>query len=84
MTRKPREPVIFVRMFMGTTGAIAMVAGLYLLGIAVWRIGNPAPAPIPVPRALNVTFTLAFVLSVFLIGVCWIMVALSRRLWESS
>jgi cytochrome b subunit of formate dehydrogenase len=85
--RFQKEPVVFIRIFMGTTGIIAVVSGLFLLGLALWRLQHPviagAPAVQP-PRVLTQLFTFAFLVSFLLKGVCWIMVALSPRLWNST
>lgn len=82
--RLPREPVLFERIFIGTSGVLAFVSGAYLLALGVWRLWNPAPAPPPLPRTLTVTFTFAFIVSVLATGVCLIMIALSERVWKST
>lgn len=79
-----QEPVLFVRIFMATTGILTVVSGFFLVGLSIWRIANPAPAPLPVPQPVVLIFTMAFLLSFLLKGICWIMVALSNRLWKST
>jgi apolipoprotein N-acyltransferase len=84
MRRVPEEPVVFVRIFLGTTGAMCVVSGLYLTGIVVLRQLYPTPQPLPLPRSLTVVMTFAFVFSVFCQGIAWVMVSLSERLWKST
>lgn len=70
----------FVRIFMATTGIIAAISGFYLLGVVIWRaMGYASP-----PRAVSLIFSIAFVVSFLLTGVCWILIALSDRLWKST
>jgi hypothetical protein len=80
--RLSREPVVFIRIVMATTGIVTVVSGLFLVAVALWRVNNPAPAVVPLPRALTVIFSFTFLLSFLLKGVCWVMVALSPRLWD--
>jgi len=78
------EPVMFIRLFMAVTGIITSVSGLLVLVLTVLRQLNPAPAPLPVPRPLLVVFTLSFLLGSTLQGMCWVMTAMSRRIWNST
>jgi len=82
--RERAEPVVFIRIFMATTGIVTVVTGIFVVVLTVWRLQNPIPALLPVPRALVAVFTFGFLLSFLLAGVCWIMVALSHRLWNST
>ncbi|MCI0408875.1 MAG: hypothetical protein L0191_09975 [Acidobacteria bacterium] len=82
--RRGHEPVIFNRIFMGTTGAVAVVSGIYLVSLTVWRISHPSPASLPFARWVTVVVSVAFFVSSLFQGVCWIMVALSPRLWKTS
>lgn len=64
---------------MATTGIISAISGVYLLTVVIWRAtGHASP-----PRAVSLVFSLAFVVSFGLTGVCWILMALSDRLWKS-
>lgn len=86
-TRKPRrrkEPVVFIRIFMATTGVITVMSGLFVAMLTAWRMENPLPAPLPIPRAVIGVFTVTFLVGFVLKGVCWIMVAMSGRLWKTS
>jgi len=82
--RKPREPVVFIRLFMATVGVVTVVSGSVLVALAVWRLSHPAPAALPVPRVVGTVLSFAFLLGFLLSGICWIMVALSDRLWNST
>jgi len=82
--RGRREPVMFLRIFMGTTGIASVVSGIFVIALTIWRLGHPVPALLPVPRALVAVFTFTFLLSFLFTGVCWIMVALSIRLWNNK
>jgi hypothetical protein len=76
------EPVLFIRIFLATVGVISVMSAAFLVAAAVWRLGHPAPAALPVPREISIALTFTFLLSAALGGVCWIMVALSPRLWK--
>ncbi len=78
------ESVMFIRISMATTGIIATASGLFAVGLTVFRTFNPPPVPIPLPRPLLVVFTFSFLLGFTLQGVCWVMAATSKRLWNST
>lgn len=78
------EPVLLVRVFLGTVGATSVVTGLMLSWLSLWRLNHPAPVPLPVPRFVATAFTVAFLFLGLLQGVAWMLVALSRRLWSNS
>lgn len=70
----------FVRVFMLTTGVISVISGLYLFAVYLVRqISGATP-----PRVFTVIITGVFLLSFLLKGVCWILLALSARLWKTS
>lgn len=75
---------MFIRIFMATTGVITTLSGLAAVGLTAFRTINPPPVPVPVPRALLIVFTFSFLLSFTLVGVCWVMAAMSKRLWNST
>ena len=73
-----------IRIFMGTVGSISMMSGLILIVLSIWRLSHPIPEPLPISKLLAAIVGFAFFLSSFLAGMCWIMVALSGRLWKST
>lgn len=79
-----REPVLIERFFIALTGVLSVVSGAYLLGIATWRIWNPLPTPIPLSRTLSFVLTMGFIVSVLFTGICFIMIALSGRIWDRT
>ncbi len=78
------EPGLFIRIFMATTGIITSISGLFAIVLTVLRLFNPSPTPAPLPRVLAVTFTFSFLLGFALQGACWVMAALSKRVWNST
>lgn len=81
---RTHEPVVFVRMFIGTTGVVCFQTGAALLFLAVWRISHPVPTPLPIGRPMQVALSVGLVLGIALIGASLVMIALSRRLWTHS
>jgi cytochrome bd-type quinol oxidase subunit 1 len=77
-----KEPVVFSRIFMFTTGIITILSGLFATGLTLMRLLY-APATIQLNRSVLVILSLMFVLGYLLSGVCWIMAAMSRRIWNS-
>lgn len=70
------EPVGFVRLFMGTIGAMALVSGSIRLFQMVPRLQESGASwqIFTVSVGLLGTFALS--------GVCWVMLATSPRLWK--
>ena len=80
----PRENVIFVRIFMATTGILTVVAGAFLLGVGIWRLTHPFPTPLPIRPLFATLISFTFLISMLLRGVCWVMVSISERLWTNN
>lgn len=84
MTFIPRRSVLGLRIIVGTTGIGTIVSGMHLLLVAIYRLSNPLPAPLPIPRSLQLFLTFTFLASFMLGGFCWILLALSDRVWNST
>ena len=69
-----------LRFFLCMTGFVSAFSAAYLLTISVIRLQGIEWQH----RTTNLIFTLTFIASIMLQGVAWVLVAMSRRLWDGD
>lgn len=72
-----RRGAIFLRIFMGTVGAMSIVASATLIVVRLSRIS-------PLPTSLDQLLVTAVLATIAFQGIGWLLLALSKRLWNST
>ena len=68
---------MFIRILLGTTGILTVMAGIYLLVVTIVTLTTTHRTP----RVLTIVISFVFLTAFTLHGVCWLIVALTKRLW---
>lgn len=73
-----------LRICCASTGAATVISGMYLIALVIWRLWNPVPAVLPVPRVLNIVISFTFLAAFLSSGLCWLALSLNDDVWKST